>query len=110
LLCDFDATCAGPWKVDLVAGAVGEIRFGRKGVHRRLADAYGYDVMCDPRWPLFREARELKMVAAAVPLLRSSAGIAHEFRVRLRSALDGDEGVRWTPFAELGPNKASVRH
>lgn len=101
VLCDFDPICAGPWQADLVAVAVGEDRFGRPGAHRALADSYGYDVRQDPDWPLLREARELKMIAAAVPLLASAAGIAHEFRVRLDSITTGRTTARWTPFADL---------
>ena len=38
------------------------------------------------------------MVAAAVPLLASSPGIATEFRLRLHGGPD----ARWTPFAQVG--------
>jgi hypothetical protein len=103
VLCDFDPTCLGPWQVDLVAVAVGETRFDRPGAHQQLAAAYGYDVTTDPDWPLLREARELKMVAAAVPLLASTAGAAREFRNRLDSVVRGDADARWTPFADLHP-------
>lgn len=98
---DFDPTCTGPWQVDLVAVPVGETRFGRHGAHRRLAHAYGYDVTQDPDWPTLREARELKMVCAAVPLLASAPGIAREFRTRLHSIRNQDQQVRWTPFGDL---------
>lgn len=101
VLCDFDPTCLGPWQVDLVAVAVGEARFHRPGAHQTLAAAYGYDVTTDPDWPLLREARELKMVAAAVPLLASAPGVAREFHTRLDSITNGDTNARWTPFAEL---------
>lgn len=101
LLCDFDATCRGPWQVDLAAVAVGEARFGKAGAHRALAEAYGYDVMSDRDWPLLREARELKMIAAATPLLASSATVAAEFAKRLQSVSHGDHGPRWKPFADL---------
>jgi aminoglycoside phosphotransferase (APT) family kinase protein len=101
VMCDFDATCVGPWQVDLVAVAIGEARFGRAGAHRALADAYGYDITTDSDWPLLREARELKMVAAAVPLLASAPGVANEFAVRLGSIVRGDPSAKWTPFADL---------
>jgi hypothetical protein len=71
------------------------------GAHRALAAAYGYDVTTDPDWPLLREARELKLVAAAVPLLASAPGVAEEFVLRLRSIARGDRQARWMPFAEL---------
>lgn len=98
---DFDPTCEGPWQVDLVAVPVGETRFGRRGAHARLARAYGYDVTQDPDWPILREARELKMVCAAVPLLASAPGVAREFRTRLRSVRTRDQHAQWTPFADL---------
>lgn len=107
VLCDFDAACLGPWQVDLAAVAVGQLRFGRVGAHAALATAYGYDVTCDPDWPVLREARELKMVAAAVPLLASANGVAEEFSVRLRSIVERDEKVQWTPFADLKPSSRS---
>lgn len=101
VLCDFDATCIGPWQVDLAAVAVGEIRFNRAGTYQDLAAAYGYDVRTDPSWSILREARELKMVAAAVPLLASTPGVAEEFAIRLGSIMRGDDQASWTPFADL---------
>lgn len=101
VLCDFDATCLGPWQVDLAAVAVGELRFGRAGAHAELTAAYGYDVTTDAAWQLFKQARELKMVAAAVPLLASTPGVAQQFTARLRSIQHRDSSARWIPFAEL---------
>ena len=47
-----------------------------------------FDVTADPDWPTLREARELKMVAAAGPLLASTPGVADEFAVRLADRFD----------------------
>jgi hypothetical protein len=101
LMCDFDATCIGPWQVDLVPPPANEARFGPTGGHSKLAAAYGYDITQDPSWPLLQEARELKMIAAAVPLLASAPGVADEFQLRLRSVRTGDTNVRWTAFGDL---------
>ncbi|MGC5306649.1 phosphotransferase family protein [Micromonospora zamorensis] len=102
VICDFDAICVGPQQVDLTAVAVGEARFGATGSHRKLADSYGFDITKDPIWPLLREARELKMIAAAVPLLKSSPGsLAKEFANRLKSVRTGDHGRHWTAFHRL---------
>lgn len=101
VFCDFDPVSIGPWQADLVAVPVAEDRFGRPGIHRQLAASYGYDVRSDADWPLFRAARELKMVVAAVPLLASAPGVAREFRIRLETIATGDSTTRWTPFAEL---------
>jgi aminoglycoside phosphotransferase (APT) family kinase protein len=101
LLCDFDATCAGPWQVDLVPAPANEFRFGPTGGHAKLAPAYGYDITRDPAWQLLQEARELKMIAAAAPILASAPGVGDEFRLRLDSVRDGDSSVRWTAFGDL---------
>ncbi|MGC5286934.1 aminoglycoside phosphotransferase family protein [Micromonospora sp. DT231] len=101
VLCDFDATCIGPWQVDLAAVAVGEARFGGTGGHRALATTYGFDVTSDPSWPLLRQARELKMIAAAVPLLTTSTAVAAEFVNRLNSVQKGSHAQPWRPFADL---------
>jgi hypothetical protein len=101
VLCDFDATSAGPWQFDLVAVPVGEARFGRPGVHAQLAASYGYDVTTDPAWPVLRQARELKMVVGALPRMATSAAVQQEFKIRLESVRQNDHMARWTPFAEL---------
>lgn len=106
VMCDFDATCVGPWQVDLAAAAVGEARFGAPTDHRSLAAAYGYDVTSDSSWPVLREARELKMIVAAAPILDTSPAVAEEFASRLRSVREGDQGARWKPFANLVALKA----
>ncbi|MEU6073309.1 aminoglycoside phosphotransferase family protein [Micromonospora sp. NPDC047074] len=101
VMCDFDATSAGPWQVDLAAVAVGEARFGGTRAHRRLAKAYGFDVTSDPEWPILRDVRELKMIVAAVPLLASSPSHVAEFANRIESVRSGDHVAGWTPFADL---------
>ncbi|MDT5150587.1 MAG: hypothetical protein QOI01_2320 [Mycobacterium sp.] len=101
VLGDFDATCQGPWQFDLVAVPVGEARFSRPGAHAQLAAAYGYDVTTDPAWPILRQARELKMVAGALPRMGTSPAIQQEFKIRLDSIRRDDSSARWTPFAAL---------
>ncbi|MEH1027126.1 aminoglycoside phosphotransferase family protein [Micromonospora profundi] len=101
LMCDFDATCVGPWQVDLAAVAVGDARFGEAGRHRALTAAYGFDVTSDPSWAVLRDARELKMIAAALPLLATSPSVAAEFSNRLHSVQRDDPTARWRPFADL---------
>jgi transcriptional regulator with XRE-family HTH domain len=100
VLCDFDATAVGPVLVDLTAVAVGDARFGRSQ-YRQLHRTYGRDATADPSWPVLKEARELKMIVAAVPLLASGPGVREEFTVRLRSVREHDNTAQWTPFAQL---------
>ncbi|MEU8422920.1 aminoglycoside phosphotransferase family protein [Micromonospora sp. NPDC048835] len=109
VICDFDATCIGPWQVDLAAVAVGEARFGGTGLHEGLAAAYGCDVTSDQSWPVLREARELKMIAAAAPLISNSPYLAGEFADRLRSVREDDRKARWKPFADLVPSRRQMR-
>ncbi|WP_433316281.1 aminoglycoside phosphotransferase family protein [Micromonospora sp. CA-269861] len=109
VMCDFDATCIGPWQVDLAAVAVGEARFGGTGLHRGLANAYGYDVTSDQSWTVLREARELKMIAAAAPLTTNSPSVAGEFADRLQSVRKNDQRARWKPFADLAPSRHEIR-
>lgn len=109
LICDFDATCVGPWQVDLAAVAVGEARFGGTGRQRSLVTVYGFDVTADPSWKVLREARELKMIAAAVPLLTSSPGVADEFTNRLQSIRNDKPTARWRPFADLAAPRRPLR-
>ncbi|WFE33945.1 aminoglycoside phosphotransferase family protein [Micromonospora sp. WMMD975] len=99
--CDFDATCIGPWQVDLAAVAVGAARFGTSEAHGQLAKAYGVDVISDEGWTVLREARELKMIIAAVPLLMTSQTLAEEFRRRLESIRTQAKEKAWKPFSEL---------
>ncbi|MET8088559.1 aminoglycoside phosphotransferase family protein [Micromonospora sp. NPDC005220] len=108
VLCDFDATCVGPWLVDFAAVAVSEVRFGRTGAYNALATAYGSDVTSDPSWTTLRQARELKMIVAAVPLLGSSPDVAAEFKNRLRSVRDDDLKARWVPLADLTQRSKKV--
>ncbi|WP_231924418.1 aminoglycoside phosphotransferase family protein [Micromonospora chokoriensis] len=109
LMCDFDATCVGPWQVDLAAAAVGEARFGPPTGGRSLAATYGYDVTSDSSWPVLREARELKMIAAAAPFLVTSQAVAEEFANRLRSVREGDQEAHWKPFAALSVPQRQYR-
>jgi hypothetical protein len=101
VLCDFDATCVGPRQVDLVPAPANEARFGGTGGHSKLAAAYGVDITANDYWPLLREARDLKMIAAGVPLLASAPGVGTEFRLRLDSVRDRDDSVRWTPYGDV---------
>ncbi|WP_204946146.1 phosphotransferase enzyme family protein [Micromonospora luteifusca] len=101
VMCDFDAMCVGPWQIDLAAIAVGATRFGNREAQSAMASAYGYEVTSDPAWPLLRETRELKMIAAAAPFLAASTNAATEFAVRLRSVREYDQAARWSPFAAL---------
>lgn len=109
VMCDFDATCVGPWQVDLAAVAVGGTRFGGARRHRSLTIAYGFDVTSDPSWTVLREARELKMIVAAVPLLATSPNVAAEFANRLHSVQRNDPTARWMPFADLAVPPSSDR-
>ncbi|WFE55037.1 aminoglycoside phosphotransferase family protein [Micromonospora sp. WMMD1155] len=103
VMCDFDATCVGPWQVDLAAVAVSERRFGTTGAQRALALSYDFDVTYDPNWGTLREARELKMIVAAVPIIATSEDVANEFNRRILSIREKDLKAAWKPFSALRP-------
>jgi hypothetical protein len=102
ILCDFDSTCLGPPGVDLAAVAAAQIWFAEQGLHERLSNSYGKDIMKDPSWPVLREARELSFVVGGVPLMASTPGVAEEFKLRLNAVLTADTSTPWTPYADFG--------
>lgn len=98
VIADFDNTSIGPREWDLVPVAYGAARFDAPERHQGFVDAYGYDVTRSPSWPVLRTARELQMVTSVVPVLASNPGVAAQFRHRLRSIRNRDDGARWQPY------------
>lgn len=99
VLCDFDSTCTGPREWDLMTLAVGRLRFGYPPQdYRGLADGYGFDVMRWPGFPVLQQARELKLVTVALPLLRTNPEVRAQFAVRMQTFRDGRQSARWAPF------------
>jgi aminoglycoside phosphotransferase (APT) family kinase protein len=99
VLCDFDSTCIGPREWDLLTLAVGRLRFGYPPQdYRELVDGYGFDVMRWPGFEVLRQARELKLVTVALPLLRSNPQVRAQFGVRMQTFRDGCQATRWDPF------------
>lgn len=99
VLCDFDSTCTGPREWDLLTLAVGRLRFGYPPQdYRGLVAGYGFDVMRWPGFEVLRQARELKLVTVALPLLRSNPQVRAQFAVRMQTFRDGRQAIRWDPF------------
>ncbi len=96
--CDLDTACVGPREWDLVPVAVRQLRFRhRTDQHRQLADAYGFDVIRWPGFPVLRELRELKLAAVGMPIARDVQSRT-ELRRRLHSIRTGDTTTQWTPY------------
>ncbi len=99
VLCDFDSTCYGPREWDLLTLAVGRLRFGYPPQdYRGLVDGYGFDVTRWAGFDVLRQARELKLVTVALPLLRSNPEVRAQFAVRMQTFRDGRQATRWAPF------------
>lgn len=99
VLCDFDSTCYGPREWDLTPMAVGRLRLGHPPEqYRSFVEHYGFDVTAWPGFAVLRQARELKMVAGALPVLGGNRLVKAEFTRRIRSLRDGVEGGGWAPY------------
>lgn len=100
VLCDFDATSIGPPEWDLTPLPVGLRRFGGpRRAYRDFARTYGFDVTRWSGFPVLREVRELKLVTAVLPILRSNPAIVPELHRRLSSYRSGDHTASWSRFA-----------
>ncbi|MFO7192454.1 MULTISPECIES: aminoglycoside phosphotransferase family protein [Thermocrispum] len=99
VLCDFDSAGIGPRIWDLVPVAVGGQRFGEPAaVHRALADAYGFDVLSWPGYPVLRAVRELKLTTSVLPTLRSNPQVRPELYRRLADLRAGRSQTVWTRY------------
>lgn len=99
VLCDFDGTCVGPREWDLTPVAVGALRMDYPvDDHRPLAEAYGFDVLRWPGFPVLRRLRELKLVTSVLPILRSQPGIRPQWEHRMRTFRARDLTTRWQPY------------
>jgi len=98
VLCDFDSAATGPREIDLVATAVGRLRFNRPAqIRNELVDTYGFDVTTWSGWPTLRRLRELKLVTSALPLLASQPAITARWRTRMQSLRNSDDHP-WQPY------------
>ncbi len=98
VLSDLDQVSVGPREWDLVPTIVNALRFGHPPEQaRRFLDAYGFDVLAWPGFPVFRKTRELIMLAGVAPVLSSSPVIACEFARRI-DGLRNERDGQWTPY------------
>jgi Ser/Thr protein kinase RdoA (MazF antagonist) len=99
VLCDFDGVATGPREWDLVPVAVGALRFDYgRDLHERFVRSYGVDVTAWPGFPALRRLRELQLVTSVLPALGANPALRPQWRLRLDSLRDGDDGVRWSPY------------
>jgi Phosphotransferase enzyme family len=100
ILIDLDGFAWGPREWDLVQTAMYFERFGWHTAkeYREFTDAYGFDVMAWPGYPVLRDARELTMVAWLAQNTRESPEIAAEVSKRIDDLRRGDGRRDWAPF------------
>jgi aminoglycoside phosphotransferase len=66
--------------------------------YRAFADAYGYDVISWPGFPVMRAANELKMTTWLMQNVGEDPRIAAEFENRLACLRNDDTPRNWAPF------------
>jgi hypothetical protein len=100
ILIDLDGFASGPREWDLVQTAMYYERFGwhTSQEYEEFVQAYGFDVMTWPGYPVLRDVRELTMVAWLVQNSRESPKIAAEVSKRIADLRRGDGRRDWAPF------------
>jgi aminoglycoside phosphotransferase (APT) family kinase protein len=100
LLSDLDGFAVGPREWDLVLTAIYYERFGwhTEQEYRDFTDAYGYDVMISPAYPVLRDTRELLMVTWLAQNADANAGTAAELAKRVRALRQELSRRDWQPF------------
>jgi Ser/Thr protein kinase RdoA (MazF antagonist) len=100
VLVDMDGFASGPREWDLVQTAMYFERFGwhTEEEYQEFVDAYGYDILSWPGYPVLRDVRELLMVAWLAQNTRESSRIADEVAKRIADLRAGDGPRDWAPF------------
>jgi hypothetical protein len=89
----------GPVLVDLEVMALSRDRYGLAAeAYDSFTEAYGWDVREWEGCSVLRGARETASCAWVAQHAPSNPNALAEFRRRVASLRDGDEGVRWYPF------------
>ncbi len=96
---DFERFAFGPPESDLAVTATEYlIGWHTDAAYASFCDAYGFDVMQWPGFPVLRAINELKMTTWLMQNAGESEQIAAEFRTRLASLHDDDAPRNWQPF------------
>lgn len=98
VLIDWDGCCIGPRELDLIS-ALPDHFHAPEGDRRQFLDAYGYDLLAWPQWPLLRDIAELHSVGAYIRLAPDKPQAAEQLAVRLTSLRTGDRRIRWSAIA-----------
>ncbi|GCD41772.1 phosphotransferase family protein [Streptomyces paromomycinus] len=100
VLLDFERASLGRPEWDLTSTAVAVDTFGSlsRESYKRFCDAYGYDVMAWPGYPVLRAIRELRLVTFALQVANDTSETAEQAQYRL-ACIRGTRGPRpwgWT--------------
>jgi len=97
LLCDWDSVSAGPREIDLAPTLAG-VRFGLTERQRdAFSEAYGYDMLSWPGYPVLRAMRELQTLTAVLRNAHRDPAARAELVLRLASLRAGDDRP-WNAF------------
>lgn len=96
LLSDFETAALGPREWDLTPTAMSVERFALDArTYATFVDAYGQDVRDWPGFSVLRQIREITMTTWLMQLYDVSDQHAAEFRLRVESLHEGDDGRLW---------------
>ncbi|MFC3960410.1 phosphotransferase family protein [Nocardia jiangsuensis] len=98
VLIDWDGCCIGPRELDLIS-ALPDHFHAPEGDRRQFLDAYGYDLLAWPRWPLLRDVAEMHSLGAYIRLAPDKPRAAEQLAVRLASLRTGDRRIRWSAIS-----------
>ncbi|WP_179770540.1 aminoglycoside phosphotransferase family protein [Streptomonospora nanhaiensis] len=100
VLIDLDGFCTGPREWDLVQTALFYERFGwhTAGEYRQFVDAYGFDIMDWPGYPVLADYREIAMTLWLCGKAQWDQEAAAEVTKRVSSMRDGGDRRDWEPF------------
>jgi Ser/Thr protein kinase RdoA (MazF antagonist) len=99
VLIDFEGVRWGQpeWDLSMTATEYATAGWWTEGQYSDFVDAYGFDVLDWPGFPVIRKANELKMTTWLMQNVSQAPEIAREFRNRMRTIRDGYR-VGWRPF------------
>ncbi|MGQ4600368.1 phosphotransferase [Nocardia sp. R6R-6] len=94
VLIDWDNACLGPRELDL-AGTLPDHFHTPNSKRAEFVNAYGYDLLDWPDWPLLRDITEYHSLGSYIRLAATVPQAARELRRRVESLRTADRSVVW---------------
>lgn len=102
VILDLERFALGPpeWDLTLMASEYDSFRWITEDQYRSFVEAYGYDVLKSPAYPVLRDLRELRMTSWLANKADQNEQIAIEVaqRISCLRGHDGDRPWEWMPW------------